>query len=1712
MHNSEKSVIPGCLNVFGDGNIGVHEERSAGCLQDGSIKRMKAAGGDCVSHTPQSLSQSEGVREPIGAIRERSAKCLQASSNNTKPADGDCESPAPQSLSLHEGEEGTEDTAQTDPLDGNNQNNMKKAKKKIHHKGNRKGLKVATLNIHGKEDKDGNGKYRRLTTIMRKERIAILATQETRLNEEEVNRLERENPKIRIESNGNSTSKEGVAFIMNEELLTKAIWNHTIVVPGRVSRLEIEWSAGNKLNIINIYMPNNTLHKIKFLENLIPKLEELELQNTIIMGDWNCVESDIDRYPCKRDDNRITNLITRMKTTLKVVDGWRINNPNEKSYSFFQEATGSSSRIDRIYMRETLSKQAYNWTISTSATLSDHEIVSVEIMKKHQPFVGKGLWRMREDIIQYKPFVVETAKILKDTQDLLTGYEAECQGKNETTIIEMRKHNNPQIIWEETKIKLRKAAQQCNKERNKQLNSKMKQIKDLLTKLENRRRRRTKDNAKIKKLREELRTESNRRTLDLQNSAAARYRKYGESCTKYWFRLNKPTLDPQIIMALQKVNGSTTIDTREMAEIASQYHEKLQTRQEWTEERSRATDEILNKLDKKLTEEEQNLMARTVDEHEIAESLRNCANGKTPGCDGITFEFWKYWAKAKRENPKGEKEVPDIIKMLGMLYNDIEKYGIMCESFVKAGMTLIYKKKDIRRIENYRPISLVNTDYKILTKIIATKLGQVVKTIVHPNQAGFIPGRGLQDHTRTTQTIIEYCELTGKKGCIVALDQEKAYDKIDHTYLWKVLEKFGFPKQFINLIQNLYKDAKTSVIVNGIVAKPIKVDRGVRQGDPVSCILYDIAIEPLANEIRKSKLKGIKTSTIEEPLKATLFADDTLIYLSKGDQLKEMKRVVDLFCKASTAKFNLEKTEYLPVGPKQYREKLYRTRKFGREAIEEGITIIKDGEPMRTLGAWVGNMSDTRLQWDRILEQQQKIMDTWSKMNLPFGGKELVLKALIQSRALFLATVNGMPKDIMHTMKKQMRSFMWNGKRRGDVMWESIIRRRDEGGLGIPDIEARVDAIQVMWLKKWTTTTGKDKPLWAHLTDEIIMQNIPDKPMVEELSSQDWMLQNWHESMSRDSKISKPIREMLRVARKYNAGVEALQLSTEAKQGMPVWHHFAVNNNYYWNKKAARCLRQKHGISTVGDMETFVKNNRSTSWCDNNERCRQIAQTIMELLPEKFNPLINYKNKDELDHTPDQITKYKKLDYRETPIPFNPDVIEKNNARKAIRIFMDKKTYKKRKQGKEMEIYKPASRGPKAGFIERLRKLTMYTDGSTDKNGAENGNSGIGIWHRDGSARNTYKKIIGPEQTNQRAELMAIIAAVEKDETSTMTIISDSETCIKGILHNITKWEDKAWINTKNKEEWKYLAYRLRKRKGKTLFKWIKGHSISEENKKADELADKGAKSQETYNPNLQVPKEWTIEGARLSSLTQGRAYNLILKQKTNKTNLTTESTKSRIEGIKDEIERVTKWRPSEGAIWTGLLNKKINKRISDFIWKIIHGRNKCGRFFEYVPNKREQQFCHCGQIETIQHILLECSASGIEMLWNFVQRTWGKTTTDKWIEPSTGIIGGIGALIFRDKDNKVEKLRGERYKIFITETIWMIWKARNGKIFSETPMTGETLVKDWKKTIEKRITLDFEIIKIEEIRKRDKKSKELMRLWEGIVTIENGKTLKITW
>ena len=464
-------------------------------------------------------------------------------------------------------------------------------------------------------------------------------------------------------------------------------------------------------------------------------------------------------------------------------------------------------------------------------------------------------------------------------------------------------------------------------------------------------------------------------------------------------------------------------------------------------------------------------------------------NGSVTGIDGCPYELWKKLSNLFKKAEEEGKEGFNIEETLTTVFRDIQEHRVDRRTgFADGWMCPIYKKKDPTEISNYRLITLLNTDYKLLTKVLALQLMEPIHSLVHPNQAGFISKRSIFNHIRLAKAIINYVEVMEENGTIVSLNQEKAYDKICHDYLWKILKAFGLPQQFTKTIRSLYQHANTQVVINGVFSTPFQVTRGVRQGDPLSCPLFDLAIEPLACSLRNDlACQGLSIPGLDENVLVNMFADDTTLYLSETDKFDDIEPILRKWCEVSGAKFNIEKTEIIPIGTRKHRLEVVTTQKINQmdQAPLDRIHIAKDREAVRSLGAWIGNKAVDPTPWEVTLDKIRKKLERWKKSHPTIYGKRLIIQAIIGGHTQFLAMAQGMPRHIEDAITKMTRDFIWDQDTSPRMALEHLYRRIDEGGLNILNIRARNEAIEIMWLKAYLNIT-LSRPAWAVVTDLLI--------------------------------------------------------------------------------------------------------------------------------------------------------------------------------------------------------------------------------------------------------------------------------------------------------------------------------------------------------------------------------------------------------------------------------------------------------------------------------------------------------------------------------------------------------------------------------------------------------------------------------------------------
>ena len=304
----------------------------------------------------------------------------------------------------------------------------------------------------------------------------------------------------------------------------------------------------------------------------------------------------------------------------------------------------------------------------------------------------------------------------------------------------------------------------------------------------------------------------------------------------------------------------------------------------------------------KLGDAENSLLEGPITYEELLFCLKKSANNTSPGFDGFTYEFFKFFWK-------------DLGHFLVRAINVCFNQGKLTESLRRGVITCLPKgNKDKQYLKNWRPISLLNTSYKLASSCIAERLKLVLPKLINEDQTGFISGRFIGENIRLLYDVINYTERNNLPGMLVLVDFEKAFDSVAWDFLFDVLNYFKFGVSFQKWVKMFYNNIQSCVIVNGHLSEWFNLERGCRQGDPLSPYLFILCAEILAILVRNDKnINGIKMNNTMFVI--SQYADDTSFLLDGTERsLKHCMRILKLYASASGLYINIEKTKVVWIG------------------------------------------------------------------------------------------------------------------------------------------------------------------------------------------------------------------------------------------------------------------------------------------------------------------------------------------------------------------------------------------------------------------------------------------------------------------------------------------------------------------------------------------------------------------------------------------------------------------------------------------------------------------------------------------------------------------------------------------------------------------------------------------------------------------------------
>ena len=497
----------------------------------------------------------------------------------------------------------------------------------------------------------------------------------------------------------------------------------------------------------------------------------------------------------------------------------------------------------------------------------------------------------------------------------------------------------------------------------------------------------------------------------------------GERSTKYYLKKEKERGEDKQIKVL--LNDSNEII--EQKDKILNETEKFYTALYYSNGNNKEQmEDNLKHIKYKINKDEQKQLNEWISEPEIQNAIKEMASEKSPGDDGLPKEFYQKF-----------KDI--LIPELCEIYNNIILSGKQPESPKNAIIKLIFKKGDHRKLKNWRPVSLLNVDYKILSKIMASRLRHKLENIIHKEQKCGIPNRKM---IKIIRNLSSYRD-EAFSGYFVQIDQEKGFDRLNHDYVFKTMETLGITENFLKLTKTLYAENTSQVMINGCLTNKINIQRGVRQGCPLSMILYTIGTTPLLEMIKDEKeITGHITKNIK-PIKLQSYADDMTVKTNHPNELNALNKVLKKHSEASEAKINEDKTQIFVIG-----------RRNKHETDFQKLVTNK----IKILGNWF--CSEKSKETYENLKKANLTIDSFKEKtkHLSLIGKIININTYVYSQIWHAAWLIDTNCKEFNSFERKIASYFQLTKAM-DV-YEHVSKKKLEGGLNLINVKERIIAIK----------------------------------------------------------------------------------------------------------------------------------------------------------------------------------------------------------------------------------------------------------------------------------------------------------------------------------------------------------------------------------------------------------------------------------------------------------------------------------------------------------------------------------------------------------------------------------------------------------------------------------------------------------------------------
>lgn len=851
----------------------------------------------------------------------------------------------------------------------------------------------------------------------------------------------------------------GVLTVLRSDFpgFNTAVQLPSLAVAGRYLVVKV-MVDGDPIYIHNVYAPVDRYEKHEFFSSL--ETAEFEDQAThLVLGDLNTpLDPRLDSSSPDLRYDRGRSSCLEWLAKLGVVDAWRIHYDTKR---VFTGPLPRKNRLDYVLMSEDFYARCYDdskYFLPKHA--GDHLAHSVSFRSGEQ-LHGRGYWKFPRHLLEY-PVVVSA-----------------IEREADMVLEKLRTASYPGKIWEQWKASIKTQLQDVQTKLRQQDSQAVDEARIALDQAAARHRVSSDDSSRDH-FDEALRNykETVTRTSQYNQDTAFDFQATNsEKSTKHFFRPLDTSLRRVSIEEVVTSSGSVSTNPHEIS---------LRFLEHWGSEmgdlnspagKAPPPDEalqrkLLDSVVRVATEIDRVILNAPVTTADLTSAIRHMRATSAPGMDGLTAGFYQV--------------APEVFgECLCIVFNDQLRRGVLLPSQRKSAVVLLHKKGSRAEPGNYRPIALVQVDVKVLSKALTYRLQQVILDLIHSDQKGFVKSRSIHHHVRFLTDLQDLVTSLDDEAYALFLDFEKAFDRVNWEYMFRLLERMGFGSAFAQWIKLLYTDPQAHLLINQNIQPALHPTRGVKQGDPLSALLFILTIEPLGNLLRSHEEYGVCLNA-DHTCTSTFFADDSTLLGSSIANLQAQLGLVDEYCRGSGAKLNLSKSVLLALNRNQDCPLL------------PGVQVLGRTETVKYLGIPFGQSS---VDDDLVEFLEQRFYNgfkMWYRRARTLRGRLLVAQTMVLSRLWHYTQHVSIPIAVVKRWQSMLNRFVLSRKHDRDashvqlIPREFLYQRRSDGGLGIPSLDAQLKRQRFQLLLQFIrAATAQGERNWTTASAELLKLVLP---------------------------------------------------------------------------------------------------------------------------------------------------------------------------------------------------------------------------------------------------------------------------------------------------------------------------------------------------------------------------------------------------------------------------------------------------------------------------------------------------------------------------------------------------------------------------------------------------------------------------------------------